>query len=218
MKNKVIKVLIVAGVCIGLFVGVTAITNKEKAEPATKTEKIEEDTEEEIEIEIEIDKSNETEETDEETEVETEVPKVEIVNPPKTETTSKVVNNPEVKVETKTETKVESSESTDSTSTESSGKVSLGTFKLTAYCNCSKCCGQWAGGATASGVMPSAGRTIAVDTSIIPFGTRVEINGHTYVAEDTGGAIKGNKIDIYFGSHQEALNFGVKYAEVFVYK
>lgn len=93
--------------------------------------------------------------------------------------------------------------------------VSLGTFKLTAYCNCSTCCGQWAGGATASGAMPKAGRTIAVDTSVIPFGTKVVINGNVYVAEDTGGAIKGNKIDVFFSSHQEALNFGVQYAEVF---
>lgn len=91
----------------------------------------------------------------------------------------------------------------------------LGTFKLTAYCNCYQCCGQWAGGATASGTMPTANNTIAVDTSVIPFGTKVVINGTTYTAEDTGSAIKGNKIDIYFDSHQEALNFGVQYADVY---
>jgi 3D (Asp-Asp-Asp) domain-containing protein len=96
--------------------------------------------------------------------------------------------------------------------------VSLGTFKLTAYCNCSKCCGKWAGSKTASGTTPTAGRTIAVDTSVIPFGTKVVINGNTYTAEDTGSAIKGNKIDVYFDSHQSALNFGRQSAEVFVYK
>ena len=101
------------------------------------------------------------------------------------------------------------------TNNNSSNKKSLGTFKLTAYCNCSRCCGKWAGGATASGTMPKAGRTIAVDTRVIPFGTKVIINGHTYTAEDTGSAIKGNKIDIFFDSHQAALNFGVQYAEVF---
>ena len=95
---------------------------------------------------------------------------------------------------------------------------SLGTFKLTAYCKCSKCCGKWAGGKTASGTTPTAGRTIAVDTSVIPFGTKVVINGNTYTAEDTGSAIKGNKIDVYFSSHQAALNFGRQSAEVFVYK
>lgn len=93
--------------------------------------------------------------------------------------------------------------------------VNLGEFRLTAYCPCKKCCGKWSGGATASGVMPTANHTIAVDTNVIPFGTEIIIDGITYVAEDTGGAIKGNRIDIYFDSHQEALIFGVQYAEVF---
>ena len=92
----------------------------------------------------------------------------------------------------------------------------MGEFKLTAYCACSKCCGQWAGSPTASGTMPKANHTIAVDTSVIPFGTEVIINGNTYVAEDTGSAIKGNKIDIYMSSHEEALNFGVQYAKVLI--
>lgn len=94
--------------------------------------------------------------------------------------------------------------------------MSLGEFKITAYCPCSICCGKWSGSPTASGVMPKANHTIAVDTSVIQFGTKVVINGTTYTAEDTGSAIKGNKIDIYFNSHQDALNFGVQYAEVFI--
>lgn len=96
--------------------------------------------------------------------------------------------------------------------------VSLGTFKLTAYCPCKKCCGKWAGGNTASGTKPTANRTIAVDTKVIPFGTKVIINGVTYIAEDTGSAVKGNVIDIYFEDHNVALKFGVKYAEVFLVK
>ena len=92
--------------------------------------------------------------------------------------------------------------------------TSLGMFRISAYCNCSKCCGKWAGGPTASGTMPQAGRTIAVDPKVIPLGTKVIIDGHTYVSEDTGGAIKGNKIDMYFDSHSEALAWGVKYKEV----
>ena len=95
------------------------------------------------------------------------------------------------------------------------GKL-LGRFKLTAYCNCSKCCGKWAGGPTASGVMPKAGRTIAVDPKVIPLGSKVKINGHTYVAEDTGGAIKGNRIDVYHSSHSAALDFGVHHADVYL--
>lgn len=95
--------------------------------------------------------------------------------------------------------------------------ISLGVFRLTAYCNCSECCGIWAGKETDSGVMPCEGRTIAVDTSVIPFRTEVIINGHTYIAEDTGGKwIVGKQIDIYFDSHQEAKEFGIKYAEVFI--
>lgn len=95
---------------------------------------------------------------------------------------------------------------------------SLEQFKITAYCACKKCCGKWAGGNTASGTKPTAGRTIAVDTSIIPFGTKVIIDGHTYIAEDTGGAIKGKRIDIFFDSHQKALEWGVKYKDVQIIK
>ena len=91
----------------------------------------------------------------------------------------------------------------------------LGTFKLTAYCACEKCCGK-SDGITATGTKATANRTIAVDKTIIPYGTVVIINGNEYVAEDTGGAVKGNIIDIFFDDHEEALNFGVQYADVYV--
>lgn len=94
----------------------------------------------------------------------------------------------------------------------------LGRFKITAYCSCKKCCGKWSGGPTASGVMPQAGRTIAVDPRVIPLGSKVIIDGHTYIAEDTGSAIKGNKIDLYCSSHKEAISFGVQYKNVSVIK
>jgi 3D (Asp-Asp-Asp) domain-containing protein len=90
----------------------------------------------------------------------------------------------------------------------------LGTFKLTAYCSCSKCCGK-SDGITASGKKAKANHTVAVDRNLIPFGTELMINGETYIAEDTGGAVQGMVIDIYFDSHEEAENFGVKYAKVF---
>jgi len=83
----------------------------------------------------------------------------------------------------------------------------LGYFTLTYYCPCSKCCGQWASGITASGTTAEAGRTIAT-SSKYAFGTKMNINGHTYTVEDRGGAIKGNKIDIYVNSHAEALKLG----------
>lgn len=98
--------------------------------------------------------------------------------------------------------------------TAQAGEVSMGKMKLTAYCACRKCCGKWANGKTASGTTPEEGRTIAVDKKVIPLGSTVIINGEEYIAEDTG--VKGNHIDIYFGSHRDALNFGVQRAEVFI--
>lgn len=96
---------------------------------------------------------------------------------------------------------------------------SLGMFELTAYCPCPICCGIYSNmtnPTTASGTRATQGRTIATDTSVIPFGSKVVINGKIYTAEDTGGAIKGNRIDIYFESHTEALYFGRQKAEVFL--
>lgn len=94
----------------------------------------------------------------------------------------------------------------------------LGTFKATAYCPCEKCCGIYASGYTATGTLATEGRTIAVDPNVIPYGTHVIINGHEYIAEDCGGAIDGNRIDIFFDSHQDALKWGVQQVEVFVMK
>lgn len=94
--------------------------------------------------------------------------------------------------------------------------IYLGQFKTTAYCNCSKCCGIWAGGPTASGAMPVAGRTIAVDPNVVPIGSTVFIDGHAYIAEDTGSGVYGNSIDIFHSSHQAALNWGVRYKNVYL--
>ncbi len=85
-------------------------------------------------------------------------------------------------------------------------------FKVTAYCPCKECSDDY-GRMTATGVLAEAGRTIAVDPSVIPYGTKVTINGNTYIAEDCGGYIKGNRIDIYFDSHQETVEFGVQHLE-----
>lgn len=83
----------------------------------------------------------------------------------------------------------------------------IGDFEITAYCACAQCCGT-STGITASGAKVQAGLTIAVDPSVIPLGSYVSFNDHIYHAEDTGGAIKGNIIDLYMDSHQEALNWG----------
>lgn len=93
----------------------------------------------------------------------------------------------------------------------------LGEFKITYYCPCAKCCGK-SDGITATGTIATEGRTVAVDPSVIPYGSTLVIDGKAYVAEDCGGAIKSNKIDIYVDDHQKALELGVDYFEVFLQK
>lgn len=88
------------------------------------------------------------------------------------------------------------------------------TYKVTAYCSCSKCCGK-STGRTASGTKATAGRTVAAPAKFA-FGTKLNIGGKTYTVEDRGGAIKGNRIDIYVSSHSAALQWGVRYLPVSV--
>ena len=95
-------------------------------------------------------------------------------------------------------------------------RIALGSFEVTAYCSCVKCCGQWADGITYTGTKATEGRTIAVDPDVIPLGSKVEIDGVTYIAEDIGGAVDGNRLDLYFNSHDEALSWGRQYREVFL--
>ena len=93
---------------------------------------------------------------------------------------------------------------------------SLGNFIITHYCPCSICCGPWRDGITSTGATAVTNRTIAVDPTVIPYGSKVVINGQVYVAEDCGGAIKNNHIDIYVGSHAEAETKGVYETEVYL--
>ena len=103
------------------------------------------------------------------------------------------------------------------------------TMEITGYCNCGDCCGwhrPYFGfgspvfssgpnkgkpkevGVTASGTRTRPG-TVAADTSVLPFGTIVYVEGYGYGrVEDRGGAIKGNKLDLWFPSHNEALKWG----------
>ena len=87
-------------------------------------------------------------------------------------------------------------------------------YKITAYCPCAKCCGK-TNGRTASGTTATAGRTVAA-SSKFAFGTKLNIGGHVYTLEDRGGAINGNKIDIFVNTHAEALQWGVRYLNVSV--
>ena len=89
----------------------------------------------------------------------------------------------------------------------------LGVCCVTAYCACEVCCGK-SDGITATGTYATQGRTVAVDPSVIPYGSTVWIDGVPYIAEDCGGAIGGTRIDLFFNSHQDAIDWGVRYCEV----
>ncbi|MCH2204434.1 MAG: 3D domain-containing protein [Lentisphaerales bacterium] len=104
---------------------------------------------------------------------------------------------------------------------------------VTAYCPCATCCGWRINrhgnpvynygsqrgsrkkiGYTSTGTKADIG-TIAADPRAIPYGTRLEIPGYGYgIVEDTGGALRGNHVDIFFHSHREAMRWGVKNIEV----
>lgn len=94
---------------------------------------------------------------------------------------------------------------------------SLGVFEITAYCPCLLCSSSW-NRTTATGTTATAGRTIGVNPDVIPYGSRIMINGHEYIAEDTGGAMRENPrvIDVFMESHEEALQFGRQNFEVFI--
>lgn len=81
---------------------------------------------------------------------------------------------------------------------------------VTAYCPCEKCCGAYANGYTATGAIATQGVTIAADPDVFPMGTEIELDGHTYTVQDIGGAIAGNRLDLYFDSHEDALRWGVR--------
>lgn len=91
----------------------------------------------------------------------------------------------------------------------------LGNFRITYYCSCSECC-SGGFGHTSSGTVPTVGRTISVNPAQIPYGTCVVINGHEYVAEDSG--VGTNQIDIYVGDHEKALQLGLDYCDVYIKK
>jgi len=81
-------------------------------------------------------------------------------------------------------------------------------MRVTAYCPCSKCCGQYADGITAF---------VAADKRH-SFGTEMVVPGYSegraVKVLDRGGAIKGNRLDVFFHSHQQALEWGVQYLDV----
>ena len=92
----------------------------------------------------------------------------------------------------------------------------LGNYRLSFYCPCATCNGR-SDAKTKLGTKMAEGRTIAVDSRVIPLGSRVYIDGYgVFIAEDTGGAIKGNRIDVCVANHSRAYQFGIDYADVYL--
>jgi len=91
-------------------------------------------------------------------------------------------------------------------------------MRVTAYCPCPKCCGEYSDGVTACGHEIQPGDTFVAADGRYPFGTEMLIPGYSNSQPvqvlDRGGAIKGNRLDVFFANHQEALEWGVKYLEV----
>lgn len=143
-----------------------------------------------------------------------------------------VTTTTQVEETTTEETTTTTTTTTETTTVETTSKIVtaaqsnlIGRFKITVYCACSKCCGKYAIGRPVDKdgnviVKGSSGRvliplySIATDTRVIPSGKEVVINGKTYRADDTGGAVKGNVIDIYAGTdHEEAWRIACEMAE-----
>lgn len=100
-------------------------------------------------------------------------------------------------------------------------KELLGTFNVSAYCPCAKCCGEHADGLTAdmTKISEYKGDTIVALPKEYPFGTRLYIEGFGYVeCHDRGSAITKGRIDILFPTHEEALKFGRRYLKVYLIK
>ena len=123
-----------------------------------------------------------------------------------TETPSQEETVEDTSSSTTEDTNDSSSSSGDSSS--SSQGTYLGKFTITGYCNCSQCGGQ---GLTASGTVPTAGRTVAMNG--IPFGTKLLINGVVYTVEDRG--VPYGHVDVYYDTHSQALGNGRYYADVY---
>lgn len=95
-------------------------------------------------------------------------------------------------------------------------------LNTSAYCPCEICCGK-TDGKTASGKMATTWHTVAAGKSY-PMGTIIYIpaladkpNGGWFVVEDRGGAISNEKLDVFFNTHEEAIQFGRKSLEAYIY-
>ena len=93
--------------------------------------------------------------------------------------------------------------------------VDMGKFKLTAYCPCEDC-SEGHGYNTATETVAEEEKTIAVDPEVIDYGSKVLIGDTIYIAEDCGGKVKGDHIDIFMEDHSAVGKFGVKYTQIYI--
>lgn len=104
------------------------------------------------------------------------------------------------------------------TKSEPSSEWRIVKMRVTGYCPCSKCCGEFADGITANGHKIQPGDTFVAADKRYSFGTEMVIegygNGKSIKVLDRGGAIRGNKLDAFFHTHQEALEWGVRHIDV----
>lgn len=102
----------------------------------------------------------------------------------------------------------------------SSTRIMIIPYDVTAYCACEKCCGKWADGITASGYVIQPGDRFVAAPKSIRFGTMIAIPGYNNSEPvpvlDRGG-FKGRHLDVYFDSHEEALEWGLRELAVAIY-
>jgi len=132
----------------------------------------------------------------------------------------KVQTKPDNATNQQTDDSETNSESNTESNTEQPEEWESIEMRVTAYCPCPKCCGQYSDGVTACGYKIRPGDTFVAADRRYSFGTEMLIpgysNGRAVKVLDRGGAIKGNRLDVFFATHQEALEWGVKYLEVSV--
>ena len=108
--------------------------------------------------------------------------------------------------------------SLDNSGDEDSGEWLTVRMRVTAYCPCPKCCGRYSDGVTACGHKICPGDFFVAADRKYPFGTEMIIpgykNGEAVKVLDRGGVIRGNRLDVFFDSHQEALKWGVRNLDV----
>ncbi|MHC5164498.1 MAG: 3D domain-containing protein [Planctomycetota bacterium] len=93
-------------------------------------------------------------------------------------------------------------------------------MRVTGYCPCSKCCGDFSDGITANNHRIQPGDVFVAADKLYPFGTKMVIEGYNssqaVKVMDRGGAIKGNRLDLFFHTHQQALEWGVQHLDVLI--